>query len=123
MCMEMGCSSALGDQNQLPLASDMVKNWGLSSPDPSHVACLAEDRSCFFWTAHNKQFREVAWGEKVRVSLCCFPGFSLLTGRISFFQLTPATFAGVTWLHSAGPCQVSVGDQILVAFTTLHYLC
>lgn len=46
--MQTGCSSALGDQNRLPLASYAVENWELNSPELSHVASLAkEDRPCF----------------------------------------------------------------------------
>lgn len=124
MCMRTGCCSARGDQNQLPLASYAVENWELNSPDLSHVASLAKaDRPCFLWTACNEQFREVTWWEKMQVSVCCFPGFSLLTGRISFFQWTPVPFAAVTWQHSACRWQVSVGDQVLVALATLHWLC
>jgi len=54
---------------------------------------------------------------------CCFPAFSLLTGRISFFWLSPVTFAAATWLHSACRWQESVGDQVLVALATLPWLC
>ena len=48
MCMQMGCSSALGDLNQLPLASYAGEMWELNSSDLSHVASVAkEDRPCF----------------------------------------------------------------------------
>lgn len=43
-----GLFGALGDQNQLPLASYAVENWKLNCPDLSLVASLAtEDRPCF----------------------------------------------------------------------------
>lgn len=48
MCMQTGCSNALSDQNQLPLASYVVEIGQLNCPDLSHVASLAkEDRPCF----------------------------------------------------------------------------